>query len=63
MKQGKVKFFDETKGFGFIIPNDGTEEIFVHTTATNERIQENDEVTFDVEEGRRGLTAVNVSRV
>jgi CspA family cold shock protein len=60
MKKGTVKFFNETKGFGFIKAEDG-EEIFVHVSGLKNEIQENDEVTFDVERGKKGLNAVNVS--
>jgi len=61
--EGKVKFFNEMKGFGFIIGEDG-KEYFVHITGLNEGVSlnENDEVTFDIEEGTRGPKAVNVSR-
>ena len=60
MKNGVVKFFNETKGFGFI-KTDGTgEEIFVHVSGIQDEIRENDEVTFDVQEGKKGLNAVNV---
>ena len=62
MKKGIVKFFNETKGFGFIKAEDG-EEIFVHVSGLKNNIQENDEVTFDIQEGKRGLNAVNVTLV
>jgi CspA family cold shock protein len=62
MKKGTVKFFNEAKGFGFIKAEDG-EEIFVHSTGLNEDIRENDNVSFDTEDGRKGLNAVNVSLV
>lgn len=61
MKKGTVKFFNEAKGFGFIKEESG-EEIFVHVTALKEEIRENDEVVFEVENGKKGLNAVNVSR-
>ncbi|MEZ4904251.1 MAG: cold-shock protein [Spirosomataceae bacterium] len=61
MQEGTVKFFNETKGFGFIKPTDGGQDIFVHVTGLNEDIRENDTVTFDVENGKKGLNAVNVS--
>lgn len=60
MKTGKVKFFNESKGFGFI-KEDGGQEIFVHATGLKEQIKENDDVQFEVQEGRKGLNAVNVS--
>ena len=62
MKTGVVKFFNETKGFGFI-KNDGSgEEIFVDVTGLNDQIREGDAVTFAVAEGKKGLNAVNVKR-
>jgi len=59
MKNGVVKFYNETKGFGFIKEENG-QEIFVHATGLQEEIRENDEVVFDVQEGKKGLNAVNV---
>ncbi|MDQ3393025.1 MAG: cold shock domain-containing protein [Bacteroidota bacterium] len=63
MKQGTVKFFNSSKGFGFIKPNDQSEDIFVHVSGLIDEIQENDEVKFEVETGRKGLNAVNVELV
>ena len=60
MQQGTVKFFNETKGFGFITPNDGGSEIFVHSTGLIDNIRESDVVSYDVEQGRKGPNAVNV---
>lgn len=60
MQQGTVKFFNETKGFGFITPNNGGSEIFVHSSGLIDNIRESNEVTFDVEQGRKGPNAVNV---
>lgn len=59
--KGKVKFYNTTKGFGFIIADDGT-EYFVHQTGLNEgvRIADNDSVSFEVVEGDRGPKAENV---
>jgi len=59
MKKGTVKFFNETKGFGFIKGEDG-QEIFVHVTGLIDKIRENDKVVFDVVQGKKGLNAVNV---
>lgn len=60
MKKGKVKFFNVTKGFGFI-QEEGGDDIFVHATGLTEEIRENDEVVFEVQEGKKGLNAVNVA--
>lgn len=60
MKEGIVKFFNSEKGFGFIVPSDGTEDVFVHKSGVNGRINEGDKVSFDVEKGKKGLNAVNV---
>lgn len=59
MKKGKVKFFNETKGFGFIQDEQG-QDIFVHASGLKQDIYENDEVVFEVQEGKKGLNAVNV---
>lgn len=63
MQQGTVKFFNETKGFGFITPDNGGSDIFVHTSGLIDNIRENSSVSFEVEEGRKGLNAVNVKLV
>ncbi|MBP1663927.1 MAG: cold-shock protein [Bacteroidetes bacterium] len=60
MNNGTVKFFNEAKGFGFIKDTNSSTEYFVHTSGLVDRINENDEVTFDIAEGRKGLNAVNV---
>ncbi|MES2764080.1 MAG: cold shock domain-containing protein [Bacteroidota bacterium] len=59
MKNGVVKFYNEAKGFGFIKEENGP-EIFVHATGLEEEIRENDNVVFDVQDGKKGLNAVNV---
>ena len=65
--RGTVKWFNDGKGFGFITPDDGSEDVFVHHTAIQmrgfKRLQEGDEVEFDVEQGEKGPRAANVVRV
>lgn len=61
MQQGTVKFFNEAKGFGFISPEDGGKDIFVHSSGLiSGLIRENDKVNFDTQQGDRGVNAVNV---
>ena len=60
MKEGTVKFFNNAKGFGFINLKDSEEDIFVHSTNLIDEIKENDQVTFDVEQGEKGLSAIKV---
>lgn len=60
MQEGTVKFFNETKGFGFITPSNGGEDIFVHSTGLIHQIRENDSVTYDLQDGRKGINATNV---
>ena len=61
--QGTVKFFNEAKGFGFITPDNSTTDIFVHISGLVDEIRENDEVTYDEQPGKKGMNAVNVTRV
>jgi CspA family cold shock protein len=60
MKTGKVKFYDGTKGFGFIKIDGTNEEIFVHVTGLIDEITQDDSVTFEIKQGKRGPNAVNV---
>jgi CspA family cold shock protein len=60
MNNGKVKFFNESKGFGFIKDTESEKEYFVHVSGLIDRIKENDEVTFELQQGKKGLNAVNV---
>ena len=60
MSTGTVKFFNDAKGFGFITPDDGGKDVFVHVNGLSVEIREGDKVSFDVEEGQKGLNAVNV---
>lgn len=65
MSTGTVKFFNQTKGFGFITPEDGGKDLFVHVTALEEglSINDGDKVEFEVGEGKKGPCAVNVKKV
>ena len=59
---GTVKFFNDGKGFGFIAPDDGGKDVFVHVNGLNgNTITEGDKVSFDTEEGRKGVNAINVT--
>jgi len=60
MNNGTVKFFNESKGFGFIKDSETEKEYFVHASGLIDKIKENDKVTFELQEGRKGLNAVNV---
>ena len=60
MNKGTVKFFNESKGFGFIIDDESKTEYFVHVTGLIDEINEGDAVEFELQEGRKGLNAVNV---
>jgi CspA family cold shock protein len=61
--QGTVKFFNTTKGFGFISMENSSEDIFVHTSGLIDRIKENDKVSFELERGKKGMNAVKVTVV
>lgn len=63
MYTGKVKFFNETKGFGFIIDDNSGEEYFVHITGVDGKINEGDSVEYEVEQGKKWLNAVNVKSI
>ncbi|WP_242929302.1 cold-shock protein [Pontibacter vulgaris] len=63
MNKGTVKFFNDSKGFGFITDEDSNQEYFVHVTGLVNEIRENDKVTFELKEGKKGLNAVNVKLV
>jgi len=63
---GKVKWFNPTKGYGFISPNDSTKDVFVHSSAVRDaglsELAEGDSITFEVEEGSKGPSAVNLQK-
>ena len=60
MRTGTVKFFNESKGFGFINEEGTSKEYFVHVSGLIDEIRDGDEVEFELQEGRKGLNAVNV---
>lgn len=60
MKNGTVKFFNESKGFGFVIEDDSKTEYFLHVSGLIDEVREGDAVEFELTEGRKGLNAVNV---
>ncbi len=62
MNNGTVKFFNESKGFGFIVDDSTKEEIFVHVSGLIDDIREGDKVTFETARGKKGMNAVNVQR-
>lgn len=62
MNTGTVKFFNESKGFGFIKEDETNKEYFVHVSGLVDQVKENDAVSFELEEGRKGLMAVNVKQ-
>ena len=60
MQEGTIKFFNETKGFGFITPANGGQDIFVHVSGLIDEVREKDNVSYEVQDGKKGLNAVNV---
>jgi len=63
MSKGTVKFFNDAKGFGFIIEDDSKKEYFVHVSGLIDEVKEGDEVEFELKEGKKGLNAVDVKQV
>jgi cold shock CspA family protein len=63
LRSGKVEFFDDSKGFGFIRETETQEKYFVHVNGLTERIKENDMVSFDLERGLKGMNCVNVKKI
>lgn len=61
--QGTVKFFNTEKGFGFIKPQNGSEDIFVHVSGLIDEVKENDQVEYEEQQGRKGINAINVKIV
>jgi CspA family cold shock protein len=63
MQKGTIKFFNNSKGFGFIKPSDSSEDVFVHSTGLIDQVRENDQVEYEVQQGKKGLTAVKVKLI
>jgi cold shock protein len=63
MNTGTVKFFNESKGYGFIKDENSNQEIFVHVTGLEDKVRENDKVSYTVVEGKKGVNAVNVKKL
>ena len=64
MGTGTVKFFNDAKGFGFITPDDGGKDLFVHISETGQaQLSENDKVEFEIGEGQKGPCAVSVRKL
>ena len=62
-RQGKVSFFDSSKGFGFILDSTSQEKFFVHVSGLIDEVQENDKVSFELERGLKGMNAVRVKKI
>lgn len=60
MKKGKIKFFNNSKGFGFILDDETGQDVFVHSTGLKASVRDGDAVTFEITQGKKGLNAVNV---
>ncbi|MBK6950553.1 MAG: cold shock domain-containing protein [Crocinitomicaceae bacterium] len=62
MATGKVKFFNESKGYGFIVDDESKKEHFVHISGLVDEVREGDSVTFELQDGKKGINAVNVKQ-
>ena len=60
MNKGTVKFFNEEKGYGFIKEDESGKEYFVHVSGLTDKVAQNDKVSFDLEQGKKGINAINV---
>ncbi|HVD99631.1 MAG TPA: cold shock domain-containing protein [Cytophagaceae bacterium] len=63
MNTGIVKFFNESKGFGFIKEDNSNREIFVHVSGLKDKVRQNDKVTFNIVDGKKGQNAVDVKKI
>jgi cold shock protein len=62
MLTGTVKFYNDAKGFGFIVDDESKSEVFVHATGLVDKITQNDKVTYEVKEGKKGPNAIDVKK-
>ncbi|AFL86244.1 cold shock protein [Belliella baltica DSM 15883] len=62
MLTGTVKFYNDAKGFGFIVDDESQNDVFVHATGLVDKVAQDDKVTFEVKEGKQGLNAINVKK-
>ncbi len=62
MSKGTVKFFNDSKGYGFVTEEETNKEYFVHVSGLIDEVKEGDEIEFELQEGRKGLNAVNVKK-
>lgn len=62
MSKGTVKFFNDSKGYGFVTEEETNKEYFVHVSGLIDEVKEGDDVEFELQEGRKGLNAVNVKK-
>ncbi|SMD46346.1 cold-shock DNA-binding protein family [Aquiflexum balticum DSM 16537] len=63
MLTGTVKFYNDAKGFGFIVDDESQSDVFVHATGLVDKVAQNDKVTYDVKDGKKGLNAINVKKL
>lgn len=63
MLTGTVKFYNDAKGFGFIVDDESQNDVFVHATGLVDKVAQNDKVTYEVKDGKKGLNAINVKKL
>lgn len=63
MLTGTVKFYNDAKGFGFIVDDESQSDVFVHATGLLDKVAQDDKVTYDLKEGKKGPNAINVKKV
>ncbi|EKB49048.1 cold-shock protein [Cecembia lonarensis] len=63
MLTGTVKFYNDAKGFGFIVDDESQSDVFVHATGLVDKVAQNDKVTYEVKDGKKGPNAINVKKL